>query len=74
MENKICQGSLTNGTGCLQCGRCFHELLEVARDMTDIDECSYDHHGLCQTHGIFHPCPHGTMNKILEIMDRSGKQ
>lgn len=66
----VCQGSILFGTGCKECYRCYKEILEIAYKMYDVDPCSYDHHGYCQTHGLHQkPCPHEQMKLILQRSD-----
>jgi hypothetical protein len=45
-----------------------NDLLDVIRDLTDPDECDYDHHGYCQAHGWFETdptCPHARAKQVL---------
>lgn len=36
-------------------------------ELTDSDECSYDHHGLCQAHSLQEkPCPHERAKKEID--------
>lgn len=53
----------------------LRESLDILKDMVDSDECQYDHHGNCQTHGwsnsnsdgiIISSCPHKRAKKLLE--------
>ena len=44
------------------------ELLEIIRDLTDLDDCWLDHHGYCQAHGWFETepkCPHARAKELL---------
>ncbi len=46
----------------------------ILRDIVDSDECSYDHHGYCQTHGwtsIDPPCPHKRAKDLLRKTDKN---
>ena len=45
-------------------------LLNLLRDLTDRDECWFDHHGGCQAHGYIslepgEKCPHAEAKEIL---------
>jgi hypothetical protein len=45
------------------------EYTDILEDLIDEDECSYDHHGYCQTHSWFETepkCPHARAKAILE--------
>ncbi len=47
-------------------------LVELLRDLTDPDECWFDHHGYCQAHTWLtseRPCPHGRARKLLALVD-----
>jgi len=62
-----CKGSIIFGNGCKQCARCFAQLMEIAEELYDDSPCSYDHHGLCQTHSLQEkPCPHEQMGLIIK--------
>lgn len=45
-------------------------LTELVRDLTDPDDCWFDHHGDCQAHAWFdtniRPCPHGRAKELLK--------
>ena len=43
---------------------------QLLRDMTDPDDCSFDHHGGCQAHGYLslqpgEKCPHAEAKELL---------
>lgn len=41
-------------------------LLNLLDELTDADDCQYDHHGNCQAHSLHSkPCPHERAKKIL---------
>lgn len=43
------------------------ELRELLADLTDPDECWFDHHGYCQAHGWMQtdpPCPHARAKQL----------
>lgn len=43
-------------------------LMALLADLTDPDDCTYDHHGYCQAHMWFQvdpPCPHARAKQIL---------
>lgn len=45
------------------------ELRQLVEDLTDPDECWFDHSGNCQAHGWFtdeRPCPHARAKKWLK--------
>lgn len=43
------------------------ELRKLLAELTDPDECRYDHHGYCQTHSLQeYPCPHSRAKELLE--------
>ena len=64
---KQCHGRYVTGTACGRCSRCEDELLELLAAIVDEDPCQYDHHGYCQSHGLFSkPCPHERVNAILK--------
>ena len=47
-------------------------LVELLRDFTDPDPCSFDHHGYCQAHGWLtgeRPCPHDRAKRLLALVD-----
>ena len=47
------------------------ESLSIIKDLIDIDECMYDHHGYCQTHsGDLNPCPHERAKLLLNKLKR----
>ena len=43
------------------------EALIIMRDLTDDDDCHYDHHGYCQAHGWLTDgvCPHKRSKELL---------
>lgn len=46
------------------------QLLTLIRDLVDDDDCQYDHHGGCQTHGYLlldpgEQCPHAEAKELL---------
>jgi hypothetical protein len=63
---KECRGSFVLHTACGECARCVRELLELISNLTDTDDCAYDHNDRCHTHQMAErPCPHDTATKIL---------
>ena len=47
------------------------EAISLLREMVDPDDCQYDHHGYCQTHGwtADTPCPHSRAKILLAASD-----
>jgi hypothetical protein len=46
------------------------ELEGIIRDLTDEDDCHYDHHGYCQTHYWFYDdntCPHKRAKALIKM-------
>ena len=44
-------------------GKC----LGIIEELIDPEECSYDHHNYCQSHGLHeYPCPHGRAKEMLK--------
>lgn len=42
------------------------KLYETIEDLTDADNCQYDHHNLCQAHNLQErPCPHEVAKELL---------
>lgn len=44
-------------------------LRQLVKDFIDPDDCDYDHHGYCQTHGWFETdpvCPHKRAKEYLQ--------
>ena len=45
------------------------QVLDLIRDLTDEDDCSFDHHRGCQAHGYLHlegrKCPHQEAKELL---------
>lgn len=39
----------------------------LVRELTDPDQCRYDHHGYCQSHALHEkPCPHERSKELLK--------
>ncbi|BAD58844.1 hypothetical protein [Nocardia farcinica] len=57
-----------------------HELVQLrqlVRDLTDPDECWFDHHGGCQAHGYLslepgELCPHAEAKQLIADWDQAG--
>lgn len=45
------------------------EMFELLEKLTDNDECQYDHHGNCQTHGKGDPCPNKEWKELKKRME-----
>lgn len=48
----------------------FQAALRLIRDLTDADDCWFDHHGGCQAHGYLslepgEKCPHAKAKELL---------
>lgn len=46
-------------------------LLDLVRDLTDPDDCHYDHHGYCQAHNLSDDCPHKRAKTLLAELGES---
>ncbi len=44
-------------------------LRELLIELTDVDDCQYDHHGYCQAHSLHTaPCPHSRSKTFIKEM------
>ena len=42
-------------------------LRELLIELTDVDDCQYDHHGYCQAHSLHTaPCPHSRSKTFIK--------
>jgi len=42
-------------------------LLDLLSELVQDDDCSYDHHGYCQTHGLLpYPCANGRAREVMK--------
>jgi hypothetical protein len=60
------------GTGEIAMGD--NGILTLLADLTDPDECWFDHLGHCQAHSWLNkePCPHGLAQELLKRIKKSG--
>ena len=71
MSDMVCRGSYILGSACGECSKCEKFLIELLRELTDNEVCSYDHHGYCQTHFLSEkPCPNETAIKVFEKLPK----
>lgn len=50
------------------------QLVDLIEELTDEDDCWFDHHGCCQAHGLADPpCPHARA-KALVATFRKGQE
>jgi hypothetical protein len=55
--------------GLVRPSNAFAVIRELIRDLTDPDDCWFDHHGYCQAHGwtdLDRRCPHARAKELLE--------
>lgn len=55
----------------------FEEMAELLEQLTDEDDCSFDHHGYCQTHSWMYndeKCPHHRSKELRSKLDEMRKQ